>query len=256
MNPLHDLARAIAARLPKRAYPILRGPLRGQWFILGAAAGAGGGGSVFLGLVEARQSARVARDLRPGNVFFDVGANVGFYTLLAAARVGPSGRVVAFEPWPGNIAYLEKHLAVNRVRNAIVVQSACADRPGWEPFHPGANCALGRLAEAPEAAQRPDAVRVPVQTLDAYSGQSGIVPDVVKIDVEGAELRVLHGARHLLERARPRIFLSTHSAELRSGCLAFLDRLGYVCRPLDAASEEEAYEFVAAPARLKSSKLS
>ena len=67
-------------------------------------------------------------------MFVDVGANVGYYTLIAARRVGPQGRVIAFEPVPRNVAFLHRHLALNRVTNVTILPVACAERQGVEDF--------------------------------------------------------------------------------------------------------------------------
>lgn len=225
------LAFLVRLLVPRIAYPILAGPLRGKRFLLGAAAGPAGGATIFAGRSEPEQLARVSRSVREGDVFFDVGANVGHYTLLAASLVGSKGRVVALEPLVRNLAYLHRHLEMNRVRNATVLPFACSDESGYRVFEEGETVATGRLSDA--GAARPG-VPVHVVTLDAVAALVGATPTVMKIDVEGAEVAVLRGARGIIERHRPRVFLSVHSEALREECVAFLEERGYRCDPLDA----------------------
>ena len=107
-------------RLPLRllpagaVVPILSGPLRGRRWVVGA-----GPHGYWLGTYEADKQRLLQTLLREGDCFFDVGANVGFFTLLASALVGRSGRVVAFEPLPQNLAFLRRHLLLNRPHNRL-----------------------------------------------------------------------------------------------------------------------------------------
>jgi hypothetical protein len=96
---LRKAVRVVAGRLlPRIAYPVLRGPLKGARFVLGSLAGEGGGASVYLNQVERHQTAALVDVLRSGQIFFDIGANVGYYTVLGSRLVGVSGSVLAFEP--------------------------------------------------------------------------------------------------------------------------------------------------------------
>jgi len=232
--------RAILRLVPRgRAYPVLHGPLRGARFIFGAAAGEGGGATVYFGLSEPAQLTALQRLLGEGQTFFDVGANVGQHTLVGARSVGPKGIVVAFEPSPRNVELLRRHLSLNALDNVRVVAAACADREGSEPFLTGANPALGRLEET--AAAGPAVPHVPTMTVDDFVAREGLVPAVMKIDVEGAEVRVLRGSARTLSAYQPVLLLSTHSADLRATCLALLAEHGYRCDPLGAG---DAFEYL------------
>jgi FkbM family methyltransferase len=215
--------------LPRRAYPVLRGPLKGLRFVLGAFAGEGGGASVYLNMMEPGQTAEVARVIKPGYVFFDVGANAGYYTLLGSRQVGASGFVLSFEPAIRNISWLHRHLAVNKAGNVSVVAAACSDVATLSSFSEGPNCAEGHLDPgAPVGELSPGTwTLVSTVTLDQVAEYIGKYPDVIKIDVEGAELDVLHGAENILKTKHPQIFLSIHSDELRTTCLAYLEGFGY-----------------------------
>jgi FkbM family methyltransferase len=232
--------------LPRRPYPVVAGPLRGRWFILGAAAGPAGGASILAGRCEPEQTAAVAASLRPGDVFFDVGANVGYYTLLAADRVGPAGRVVAFEPVIRNLSFLHRHLERNRVANVTVLPFACAAESGYAHFERGDTVATGHLAGGGRRA----GTLVHTITVDAAAQLLGLVPTILKVDVEGAEEDVLRGAARTLRTARPRIFLSIHSGALRDRCLALVRAEGYEATPL-GGTLERATEYLLAPAGQK-----
>jgi FkbM family methyltransferase len=260
MRILDALAVLVFGRLlPRLPYPVVAGPLRGKRFILGAAAGPAGGVSILAGRCEPEQSAAMAAALAPGHVFFDVGANVGYYTLLAADRVGARGRVVAFEPAVRNLAFLHRHLELNRARNVVVLPFACAGEAGYGFFEGGDTVATGHLvrggggsgdagATAAGGEAPPSAAPVHLVTLDGMVRLLGLRPDVVKIDVEGAEHEVLRGAAETLRTCRPRIFLSIHSDRLRTECLSLLRDHGYDAAPL-GGTLASATEYQLTPAR-------
>ena len=132
----------------------------------------------------------------PGATVLDVGANVGAYSLLFAQWVGPAGKVYAFEPSPHTRASLSRHLQLNGLAGVVeTVPAAVADRCAEAEFTTAPPDGLHRLAAS---ASTPDALRVPVVSLDAFCSERGIRPTVIKIDVEGAELSVLRGARETL----------------------------------------------------------
>jgi FkbM family methyltransferase len=228
--------------LPRTAYPVVKGPLKGRRFVLGAAAGEGGGASVYVGLMEPEKTAALQALLAPGQTVFDIGANIGYYTVLAARTVGPRGKVFAFEPFARNLSYLYRHVTLNEATNVTVVPVACADRIGLSLFTPGVDCATGSLvAEAPALSTTSAPVVVATTTVDEVVRLTGATPDVLKIDVEGAEVQVLQGARHTLATARPRLLLGVHSDALRAECTALLASLGYVAHPVcdDANGDAE-----------------
>jgi FkbM family methyltransferase len=219
--------------LPRRRYTVISGPLEGAKFILGSLAGEGGGGSVYFGLVDKEQTAAVCRELRSGQTFFDLGANVGYYSILASRLVGSGGSVVAFEPVVRNVAFLHQHLMLNRAENVHVLPFAVSATTGLSSFSPGESNAMGKLGTGD--------MLVATVTLDEIARILNQVPDVIKIDVEGAEMEVFRGAKRILEERRPKIFLSTHSDELRTECLDHLRGLGYVSEPL--VRSDDPHEF-------------
>jgi FkbM family methyltransferase len=209
-------------RLPLRlmpaeaVVPVVRGPLAGCRWIAGA-----GTHGCWLGTYE-REAIRAFVDaLAPGETVFDIGAHAGYYTIGAARRVGRRGRVVAFEPHPVNLDYLRRHVRLNDLRQVLVLPMAVADVTGEAAFEASGSRFEGRLSPAGGTA-------VKVSSLDDLSGAGTVPdPDVIKIDVEGAEERVLLGAAALIERVRPAIFLAAHSPALYASCLQWLVARGY-----------------------------
>jgi FkbM family methyltransferase len=210
--------------LPQWAYPVLRGPLRGAKFILGTLAGEARGASVYLNMVEPEQTTAFVNTIKNGQVFFDIGANVGYYTILGARLVGTQGRVFAFEPVIRNVVYLYQHILLNKANNVIIVPTACSDFLSLQIFTAGENFATGHLGEDGDAH---NTFPVPTISVDEVIQQMNVLPDVIKIDVEGAELSVLKGAQNTLRVAKPKILLSTHSEILRKTCLEYLGEFGY-----------------------------
>jgi len=170
----------------------------------------------------------VQRVLRPGGTFIDVGANAGYYSVLAAARVGSAGRVLAFEPNPTVRERLQLHVALNRVtdrvsifevalgaRDADAVEfflSCVPENSGLSSLVPPSPDSDGVNATAFGRGLRHDVrIRVPVRTFDSWAERAGVTQaDLVKIDVEGAELDVLCGmSRSLASGAFPRIICET-----------------------------------------------
>ena len=138
--------------------------------------------------------------LRPGMVMVDIGANVGYYTLMAASRVGPTGKVIAFEPLDDNCALLSMSLKVNRFQNVTVHPLAVADFEGLVEFVIDDSNGGINIGDPPAGASLVQAV-----TLDAFLADERRV-DIVKMDIEGAEGRALKGMRALLRRHRPLLF--------------------------------------------------
>jgi len=178
---------------------------------------------------EALDSAR--RSVRPGSCCVDVGANLGYYTLSMAHWVGSDGIVVAFEPFPSNFEALKKNVRLNELRNVMLEPSAAADRNdsiqltyGLEEKFSATPSVNGYAVQGTT-----QQIRVPARSLDDYLLGLGRAPDLIKIDVEGAELAVLQGARHTLEKVHPVLLIEIHgwgtpgSEEVHR----FLDQFGY-----------------------------
>jgi len=136
--------------------------------------------------------------VRHGTVALDVGANVGAYAVLLGQWVGATGRVYAFEPSPVAFRGLVRHIALN-VQDGIVtpVAAAVADRDGTGDLIVADTAGESRLAGSVE---RGRTMSVPTVTIDSFCAREGLLPSFIKIDVEGAELAVLRGARETIRR--------------------------------------------------------
>ena len=156
--------------------------------------------------------------VRPGDAVLDVGGHVGYSSLLFADWVGPGGRVVVFEPLPGNAAQIERNLALNDfAARAAVLRIAASDRAGEAKFVPydSLNSGMGALASGNESRA---AITVPTVALDDWLDQQKIASvALVKLDIEGAEILALRGMRRGLASGRYRALLvELHSHQLRS----------------------------------------
>lgn len=181
----------------------------------GAAAGlrinAGGAHPGYaLGTSEPLVQDALERHVHSGDVVYDIGANIGFFTIITARLVGPAGHVYAYEPLRENVVALERNIALNDFRNVTV-------RPCAVSRHDGS--ALLEVAPEPNWAQlesvgtRPDVqgrVRVDTVALDSELARGARPPSIVKIDVEGAELEVLDGMLETLRRHRPVVLAEMH----------------------------------------------
>lgn len=214
--------------------PIARGALRGWWW---SPLSGGKVLRVLTGSYEPRQTDLFERWVTEGATVFDLGAHTGYYTLLAARFVGTRGRVVAFEPNPRNLRVLRSHVRMNRLANVEVVAGAAADAEGVGSFVRGSGSGTGHLGGS-------GGIEVPTTTVDAVARRTGLVPTVLKIDVEGSELAALCGAESTLRSAAPTIFLSVHGRQMHRGCSEFLHRLGYAVQPIDSPSLEAASELL------------
>ncbi len=149
---------------------------------------------------EPEETAVLRELLSPGSVFYDIGANVGYFTLLAAQIVGPTGHVYAFEPNEVILPQLRNNVAINALDNVTVLPVALADEEGTATFHAvgGANSGTSSLrAEVGGTSFDVDLVR-----LDELVRTRGLrPPDVIKMDIEGAECRALAGMGETLRSA-------------------------------------------------------
>jgi FkbM family methyltransferase len=188
------------------------------------------------GSFEPNEFAFLDRVLRSGMTFIDVGANEGLYTVFAARRVGSSGRVVAVEPSSRERATLQRNIARNGLENVTVVPAALAAEPGVArlqvaPKLHGGHNTLGVFAYEGIAAVSSE--QVVVETLDALAQRLTLDQvDVMKIDVEGAEVKVLQGARALLATSRPTLLIEANELALRGQATSIEDLL-VLLRSLD-----------------------
>jgi len=202
-----------------RIVPILSGPLRGWRWITGTSPH-----GCWLGTYERQTQRLFVEHVKPGAVVFDVGANVGFLTLLASRLAGDAGRVFAFEPLPRNLAILREHVRLNRATNSTVLPLAVAASTGSARFLIGENPSQGNLGSTGE-------IEVAMDSLD-HLVESGNVPrpDFIKMDIEGGEDDALAGAREVLRTPGLIVVLSTHGYKHHEHCWSLLAEAGFDMR--------------------------
>jgi len=234
---LGSLLRAPLRLLPSNAVvPILQGPLKGKRWVSGAS-----NHGCWLGTYELPKQLAMLRHIRPGMVCYDVGANVGFYTLFFSHLVGIGGRVLAFEPFPRNVALLRRHIELNHCANVTVFDAAVADREGTTLFEEAPSASMGRVSDHGSLA-------VECRRLDKVISEGFPPPDLIKIDVEGAEGAVLAGAVEMLQKYAPIIFLATHGPEQHQDCVAILKQHGYSVGGAAGEAADQTDELLAVPA--------
>lgn len=189
-----------------------------------------------MGSIESTERQFFRQELKPGDIFFDVGANFGIFTLTAAKCVGPTGHVYAFEPSAREARILEQNVAQNRLDNVTIVRSALSDQEGEARFAVTTDGGTNSLAETKHPEQHIQAWEtVQVTTLDAFVANHAI-PHIhmMKIDVEGAECNVLRGGSNLFMRNDAPVvlaeFCDSTAAGFQSSGAALYDawtQLGY-----------------------------
>ena len=153
---------------------------------------------------------------RPCKTFLDIGGHVGLYTLPIAKLLGAQGKVFVFEPGMRNYRYLKYHLEINNLKNVELLSVAFGEQEGQMLFFEnkadfsGLNSCVTPLKNPDQFDER----SIEVTTLDRFCDRFKIVPDIMKIDVEGAELAVLRGGANSLKKYSPQIFLSVHPEHL------------------------------------------
>jgi len=152
--------------------------------------------------------------LRQDDCVLDVGANIGYFTLLASSLVGPGGQVHAFEASPQIMQLLDKNVEVNHVNNVVSYNEAVLDRAGFVEFYTGPEENLGLSSIQNIGYVSAIKTQVPCINID-YMMSALPAVKLVKIDVEGAEFMVLNGMLELIERDKPYIILEFTDTLLR-----------------------------------------
>ena len=192
----------------------------------------------WLGTYEPELQQAVAAFLKPGMVVYDVGANVGYISLLLARAAGPSGQVFAFEPLPANQERIRRNLALNAGGDFApihLVPAAVVKQAGPVIFLTHRSGAMGK---AQGSAGRSDEhyqaeIEVPGLSLDGFAFADGHpLPQVVKMDIEGGEVLALQGMPRLLASgaARPLMLVELHGPESARAAWDTLRAAGYTIR--------------------------
>lgn len=152
--------------------------------------------------------------LRSRDEVIDVGANIGDYTLPIARAVGPHGKVWAFEPVGRSFHVLLHNIRQNNAANATPIESAVGDLDGTCTMHCDSSNFGGNSLKAESTVDCGEAIQVPIVRLDTFCSQNNISPDLVKADVQGAELLLLRGARSLNKNTKTAFWLEYWPAGL------------------------------------------
>jgi FkbM family methyltransferase len=153
--------------------------------------------------------------VQPGDTVVDIGANWGVHTLYLSRLVGHNGVVVAVEPFPPAYTELRWHIRANACTNVQVLAMAVSETSGEALFTPGSSASTGSLSTVWATSVTPrDQLSVITRTLDSVIEELGIsLLKLVKIDVEGAESKVLSGAKRVVEQYHPYFVIDLHTPE-------------------------------------------
>lgn len=191
---------------------------------------------IWTGNYEPNFAARLALEMRPGMVGYDIGAWHGYFTGIMLAS--GASEVILFEPLPENQARLERLKDLNNGHVMVIEPVALADREGTAKLTRIETSSMAKLSDSPfEPDDRPsNEISVSLTTIDAMVARGDIPPpDIIKIDVEGAEAMVLKGAEHTLSAAKPIVLAEIHSSSLLQEVNAFMTSRGYVVEEIDAS---------------------
>jgi FkbM family methyltransferase len=205
------------------------GALQGLWIELNPRTGQ----SYLRGEAERAVLQVLAQRLRPGMVFYDLGANIGLFSLLAARLVGATGKVYSFEPDAEAAGRLRRNVARNGFLNVTIIEAGVWSASEEVSFVPAdlssPDHGTGKFVAEGDAA----GTSTRCIALDEFA-QSAPLPDAIKCDVEGAEVEALRGAEKLLRARRPWILCEMHSEATDKASREFLRRFGYAFEMVDA----------------------
>jgi FkbM family methyltransferase len=172
-----------------------------------------------------------------GFSFIDIGANAGYYSLLAASKVKDDSQVIlAIEPMEQNIVQIKNHIALNKLSHIKVLPFAVSDSNRELEFSATDNLAANTYNSESAFFQNAPKIKIQAKSLDTICTDYTFKKLLLKIDVEGAEADVLKGASHILETTRPEIILATHECHVKGveqTCLKILHEAGYRCSVID-----------------------
>jgi FkbM family methyltransferase len=188
----------------------------------------------WLGTYEIDLQQAILQHVQAGWVAYDIGANIGYITLLLAKMVGENGQVIAFEALPANIRRLHENIRLNGLgSNVRVYPAAVAGHSGSIQFLVGPSGATGKAAgSAGRPENRLETIEVPAVALDDFVYlHKNPLPQLIKIDIEGGEILALPGMRRVVAEARPLLFLELHGPEAARVTWDVLSDAGYtLCR--------------------------
>ncbi len=180
--------------------------------------------------------------IKRGNTVLDIGANIGYYTLLFAKLVGETGKVYSFEPDPRNYLLLEKNIQVNNYKNIITEKKAISNKSEKSVLYVTENSAGSSMRNT--NTEGVNKIEIDVIKLDDYFKMESIIPDFIKIDIEGYELNALKGMEAILQSSnKTKIMIEynpltkKHLSYDPMNSLNFLAELGFKFKDLNSNSQ-------------------
>jgi FkbM family methyltransferase len=198
-----------------------------------------------LGTYEPELQQAIRREVHPGMVVYDVGANIGYVSLLLARAVGPQGRVFAFEALPANLERIRANLALNPQAAVTPLGMAVIDGERPVEFLTHASGAMGKAAGSAGRVDQTYAAAIQVAgiSLDEFIyAQKNPAPQVIKIDIEGGEVLALPGMRRLLREGCPLVFLELHGPEAAHAAWDELTAASYRLSRMDSGAHIPSFE--------------
>jgi FkbM family methyltransferase len=233
------MAKKLATRIVRRALaagtgcaesiPILAGPLRQKrlprYLALKNIA-------ILFGQYEPAVVSELVALVKQGDIAYDIGAHIGFMTLVLASRVGKQGRVFAFEPVPDNVVNLKSVVLLNRLEHTVsIVPKAVSNTTCLEKMVLRESSSIHILEKIGQQEGVISGCKIDVETttLDFFLLHKGHpIPNLLKIDVEGSETLVIEGALGLLKRHSPTLLIEVHGPDNAGNLWDLLQEMGYV----------------------------
>ena len=189
----------------------------------------------WLGTYETEVQQGISELVQPGYVIYDVGANIGFLTLLFAREVGAQGHVYAFEALPANVIRLSNNIQRNRFQNRVtLVPAAVLDKSGPIEFYIGPSTGMGKVegSAGRDSVEYNASIQVEGISIDEYIERSeNPGANIIKIDIEGGEILAIPGMQKLLHNQRPIVMIELHGPEAAKICWEYLKKENYrICQ--------------------------
>lgn len=185
----------------------------------------------WLGIYELPIQVCLARELKPGDVFYDIGGNAGFFSLIGARCVGDSGHIFTFEPLPENIKETRSQFELNKTSNCTLVEVAVSDCVGEIEFCEGDTTSEAHIKRHENEQGNVNVVKT--ITIDEFA-RNERPPDFIKMDIEGSEIMALRGAEEILQSKRqPKLLIEFHGKDLAEQGQSILGEFGYRFLTLD-----------------------
>ena len=197
---------------------------------------------IWTGTYEVELARRIAAAVRPGTVCLDIGGWRGFFSGVMA--LAGASKILVFEPLPANATQIRRTLELNPKLSIELIEAAVGETEGRLEFVVMPESSMGKLAASSFQAEQRGGQKISVRVVavdELIATGKFAPPAMLKIDVEGAEMFVLRGARQLLAARKPELFIEVHSPALAKECDAFLTGLGYEILILEKLAPETAH---------------